>query len=108
MKMSETNPNSEERFRLSDRVLYRAVDDEGVLVHLENGRVMVVNEVALYIVRELDRQAITVSELAESVSCAFEVDAPRARVDVLLFLDQLREEQAIDTLASAGEEPTAG
>lgn len=108
MRISETNISSRERLRLSDRVLYRAVDDEGVLVHLESGRVMVVNEVALYIIRELDRQAMTVSELSESVSRAFEVDTPRARDDVALFLDQLRAEQAIDSLASTGEKPNAG
>ena len=100
--MSEAG--NEETIRLSSRVRYRAVGDEGVLVHLENGRVLVVNEVGLHIVQALGRQAMTVAELAESVVREFEVDAAAARADVAVFLDQLRREHAID----ADGEPAVG
>ena len=96
-----------EKIRLSDRLRYRAVDDEGVLVHLENGRVLVVNEVGLFVVQALGRQAMTVDQLAESVSGAFEVDTGQARVDVEAFLEKLRGEQAVDTLGDADRGPAA-
>ncbi len=99
---------NEETIRLSSRVRYRAVGDEGVLVHLENGRVLVVNEVGLHIVEALGRQAMTVAELAESVVREFEVDVASARADVAVFLDQLRGEQAIDTVGATGEGPAVG
>ena len=86
----------DKKFRLSARIRHRAVEDEGVLVHLENGRVMVVNEVGLYIVKALGQEAMTMTRLAESVAAAFEVDASQARTDVALFLEQLRGEKAID------------
>jgi adenosyl cobinamide kinase/adenosyl cobinamide phosphate guanylyltransferase len=43
-----------EQIRLTSQVRHRAVGDEGVLVHLENGRVLVVNEVGLFIVQQLE------------------------------------------------------
>ncbi len=41
MRIHATN----EQIALTSRLRYRAVGDEGVLVHLDNGRVIVVNEV---------------------------------------------------------------
>lgn len=101
--MPETN--NEEIIRLSGRVRFRAVDDEGVLVHLENGRVLVVNEVGLHIAQALGGQAMTVAELAESVAGTFEVDADQARVDVAAFLDQLRGEQVIESVGPTADGP---
>ena len=98
--------NEETTLRLTSRLRYRAVGDEGVLVHLENARVLVVNEVGLHIVQALGQQALTVAELADAVARAFEVDAAAARADVIAFLDQLRGEQALETGAAA--ESTAG
>lgn len=100
--------NKEEKIRLSDRVRYRAVDDEGVLVHLVNGRVMVVNEVGLHIVRAFGQQAMTVSDLTDAVVREFEVDTTQARADVTAFLDQLRGEDAIDMVGATGNGPMAG
>jgi hypothetical protein len=103
-----TEETIEEAIRLSSRLRYRAVGDEGVLVHLENARVLVVNEAGLYVVQALGRQAMTMSELADSVAREFEVEPEQARADVAAFLDQLRGEQALDTSGGAGAGPTAG
>ena len=46
-----TEQETDEQMRLSTQVRYRSVVDEGVLVHLQNGRVVVVNEVGLHIVK---------------------------------------------------------
>ena len=99
---------NEKTIRLSGRLRYRAVGDEGVLVHLENGRVLVVNEVGLHIVQALGRQAMTPAALADSVVREFEVDAVSARADVAVFLDQLRGEQVIDTTGPSGSGPAVG
>ncbi len=104
--MSETKNN--EKIHLSSRVRFRAVENEGVLVHLENGRVLVVNEVGFYIVETLGRQAMTVAELSGAVAGAFEVDANQARADVAAFLDQLRGEQAIDMVGAPDQGLTMG
>ena len=87
-----------EKVRLSSRVRFRAIGDEGVMVNLESGRVMVVTEVGIFIVETLGRQDMTVIELAAKVAGAFEVDMDRARADVATFLDQLRGEQAIEII----------
>ena len=89
-----------EKIHLSSRVRFRPVGDEGVLVHLENGRVLVVNEVGLYIVETLGRRAMTMEELVDAVAGAFEVEANQALADVGKFLDQLRGEQAIDMVGN--------
>ena len=86
----------EERIKLSSRLRYRTVGDEGVLVHLENGRVLVVNAVGIHCVQALGRQPMTVAELADAVVQEFDVDAAQARADVAAFLDRMRAEQAID------------
>lgn len=86
-----------DRLQLSDRVRYRTVGDEGVLVHLQDGRVLVVSEVGIHCVEALGRGPMTVAELAESVVQSFEVDTDQARADVEAFLDALRAERAIDS-----------
>jgi hypothetical protein len=101
-------PIGENKVRLASRVRFRDVAGQGVLVHLEEGRVLVVNEVGLFIVQALGRQAMTESELAEAVAHAFEVDAARAKSDVALFLDQLRGEKALQTDGGPGGGPTGG
>jgi hypothetical protein len=91
-----TEIKNNERIHLSNRVRFRAFGDEGVLVNLENGRAMVVNEVGIFIVETLGCQDVTVVELAEKVTGAFEVDMNQAKADVAAFLDQLRGEQTIE------------
>jgi len=85
--MAETA--NEQRFRISGRVRHRAVVGEGVLVHLDSGRVLVVSEVGLSLVQRLAEGAMTVTELADAVVREFEVESERARADVEVFLGQL-------------------
>lgn len=98
--------NQKNKVRLSRRVRFRDVAGQGVLVQLEEGRVLVVNEVGLYIVQALSRQAMTESELADAVAQAFEVEAARARSDVAVFLEQLRGEKALQTVDGSEGAPT--
>lgn len=97
-----------EKIHLSSRVRFRTIGDEGVMVHLENGRVMVVTEVGIFIVETLGRQDMTVAELADKVTGAFEVDINQARADVATFLDQLRGEQAIEIINAPAADKSTG
>lgn len=87
-------------YGLSPRVRYRTVGEDGVLVHLENGRVVVVNETGLHIIRQLQQGARTEMELIESMIEEFEVDADRAGADVASFLSELQEERILDQVTS--------
>ena len=101
-------PIQEHKVRLSGRVRFREVAGQGVLVHLDEGRVLVVNDVGLYIIQALVRHAMSESELADAVAQAFEVDAIQAKSDVALFLEQLRGEKALQTTGGPGDRPTEG
>jgi hypothetical protein len=86
---------STETISLIPRVRHRAVGEEGVLVHLDSGRVIVVNEVGHYIVQQLDqpmrREALVAALVAE-----FEVSAEQAEADLDLFLGELGNEQLVE------------
>lgn len=87
---------------LKPRVRHRAVGDEGVVVHLDNGRVLVVNDVGLRIV-ELLGSPISRADLSARLADEFEVTMDRAEADLNRFLEQLDTEQviAIHTAAEA-------
>lgn len=84
--------------RLSPRLRYRKVGNEGVLVHLENARVLVVNEVGVHCVQLLEKQPMSPADLADAVAQEFDVDAQQAHADVVLFLEQLHKEKALDAV----------
>lgn len=83
-----------EQLSLTSQVRYRAVGDEGVLVHLENGRVIVVNEVGLFIVQQLDSPR-TRHELITAMSLEFEVTENQAQSDLEVYLAELDNEQVL-------------
>ncbi len=77
------------------RVRHRAVGEDGVLVHLDSGRVIVVNEVGHYIVQLLD-QPMSRKALAASLVAEFDVSAEQAEADLDLFLGELGNEQLVE------------
>ena len=85
----------DEIISLTSQVRYRAVGEDGVLVHLDNGRVIVVNEVGLHIVQQLDKPR-TRKDLAASIAAEFDVAANQAEADLDQFLAELDEEQVLD------------
>lgn len=80
---------------LTSQVRYRAVGGDGVLVHLENGRVIVVNEVGLFIVQQLDSPR-TSHQLAAAISLEFEVTENQAKSDLEVYLAELDNEQVLE------------
>lgn len=86
-----------ERIRLSSQIRHRAVGEEGVLVHLANGRALVVNEVGLHIVGQLSAPR-TRQELAASIAEAFDVSSEQAAADLETYLAELDAEQVLERL----------
>jgi hypothetical protein len=84
-----------ETISLIPRVRHRAVGEDGVLVHLDSGRVIVVNEVGHYIVQQLE-QPMSREALVEAVVAEFDVSAEQAEKDIDLFLDELGSEQLVE------------
>jgi hypothetical protein len=86
---------SNETIGLTSQVRYRAVGEDGVLVHLENGRVIVVNEVGLRVVQLLDRPR-TRQELAAAIAGEFDVSTEQAEIDIGRFIAELDREQVLN------------
>ncbi len=91
-------PETSTPITLTPRLRYRAVGDEGVLVHLDQGRVTVVNEVGLYIIKML-QQPMSHQALVEAIVTEFEVSPDAAAADLPRFLDELAAEQLLATSA---------
>lgn len=93
---------NKEPVALSSRVRYRAVGEDGVMIHLDNGRVIVVSEVGLYIVKLLDTPK-TRPQLVASIEEEFEVSTDQATIDLDLFLYELEKEQLLEIDSSLRE-----
>ncbi|MFT5609520.1 MAG: hypothetical protein ACI9WC_000205 [Arenicella sp.] len=98
--MSEVSMNSDSlsansKLCLSAQVRHRAVGADGVLVHLQNGRVIVVNEVGLYIVQLLQKP-ISIGAICESISSEFDVTQQQAESDLTKFLSELDQESIVE------------
>ena len=94
-----TEQETDVQVKLSSQVRYRAVVDEGVLVHLQNGRVVVVNEVGLHIVKVLDQahnQSMTRTEMGLAVAMEFDTTHEQAMADLEVYLNELDKEQVIE------------
>jgi len=83
-----------ETLGLSSGVRFRNIDGDGVIVHLENSRVLVVNEVGLHIIQRLDTP-VTREELAASIGEEFDVSDEQAEKDLQVYLDALDREQIL-------------
>lgn len=85
---------------LTSRLRYRAVGAEGVLVHLDSGRVIVVNEVGLFVIQQLSRPR-TRQDLVQALVDEFNVTASQAESDLEYYLVELAAEQVLATPAAA-------
>jgi len=90
-----SQPTSNEQISLTSFIRHRTVDNQGVLVHLDNGRVIVVNEVGLHVIQQL-KTPQTRQTLAQSVCRAFDVDLLQAETDMDLYLAELDKEQILE------------
>ena len=89
--MSDARPTADGLLRAEPRSRFRAVGEDGVLVHLQRGRVSVVNGVGLQIFDWL-QEPRSQDELLDLLCAEFEVDRPRAAIDLEVYLGQLTAE----------------
>jgi hypothetical protein len=80
---------------LKSRVRYRSIGEDGVLVHLDSGRVIVVSDVGLRIIEALDKP-MTHDELSRLISTEFEVDRAQAAIDLEAFCLELDNEEVLE------------
>ncbi len=85
----------DQQISLSSQVRYRAVDSDGVVVHLESGRVIVINEVGLHILQLL-KTPRSRKELVDGIVLEFEVSVEEAEQDLERYLVQLNSEQILE------------
>ncbi len=90
-----TTGDDEIGLALSPRVRWRAVGDEGVLVHLDRGRVLVVNAVGLHLLQRLASRP-TRASLLDSMVDGFECTRDQAQADLDAFLAELESESALE------------
>lgn len=94
--MRESQAN--DHIALVPRLRYRAVGDEGVLIHLDSGRVIVVNEVGLYIIQQL-KEPMTRQSLIDAIVNEFNVVAAEAEQDLEHYLQELEAEHLLQAPA---------
>ncbi|MFT6155983.1 MAG: signal transduction histidine kinase [Neolewinella sp.] len=95
VSMNGNDLSATDKLCLSAQVRHRAVGEDGVLVHLQNGRVIVVNEVGQHIVQLLQNPISTMS-ITESISAKFDVTPQQAESDITKFLAELDQENIFD------------
>ena len=89
---------TDDRLALCPQVRFRAVDQEGVIIHTERGVVIVVNALGLRTL-ELIREQGSRRAVIERLTA--EYDAPEATIvaDLDAFLDQMRAQQLLEAAA---------
>ena len=82
--------------KLSSSVRYRQIDNQGVLVQLGTGRVIVVNQLGLEIVKSLS-SGTTKEKLIETVLQEYGVEYQQAASDIDRYLETLSSEDVLET-----------
>ncbi len=85
---------SNSRVSKNDSVPWRIIEEEAVLVDVERGNVVQLNEVAAFIWSQIDSKR-TAGEITECVYNSFEVNRDRAQKDTLELLNSLLEKNII-------------
>jgi hypothetical protein len=88
-------------------VLGRQIQNEAVIVLASQAKVKVLNEVGARIWALADGSR-TVAEIATSLCAEYEVTEPEARADVLEFVNELVERQALRLMAEPHSPKPAG
>lgn len=83
-----SNEALQQRFRPADNVVFRELEGEAIILHLDSGTYFGLDVVGTSIWRRLERQE-SVGVVVDALVDEFEVDAPRARLDVEQLITQL-------------------
>ena len=86
---------TDDRLTLRPQVRFRAVDQEGVIIHTERGVVIVVNALGLRTL-ELIRERGSRRAVLERLATEYEAPETTIAADLDAFLDQMREQQLLE------------
>jgi hypothetical protein len=82
-------PLTRHRIPLRDpAVIWRALEDELVIVRPASGEIRVLNAVGAFVWRSIDGR-LAIADLASRVSDSFAVSSKQAKVDVEAFVEEL-------------------
>ena len=81
-------------FRVSDRVVYREIDDKIVLINLDSGFYYSLNEVGCFIFTRLLKSK-EVDGILDEIESSFNVSQKEAREDFDGFVESLKKEKII-------------
>ncbi len=92
-------PEIDQAFRKNENFVFRQIDDETILVPIKNnvgdmGSIYNLNEVGAYVWEHLDGEK-TLFDIKNMVAEEFEITPEKAEDDLLVFLSQLEEIEAI-------------
>jgi hypothetical protein len=88
------NSFEKQTLRLNSRVRHRKVGNEGVVVAMHNGNVIIVNEVGAYIVEQL-KEPQSFGCMVSAITSQYEVTAKQAEQDLQAYLVVLNEQQVL-------------
>ena len=88
-----TDPST--RYRLDPHARFRVLDDEGIFILQEAGEVLVVNEVAAFLIDELNRGR-TFGEAVDAITREFDVGGEQARADAASLVGTLIQAGALE------------
>jgi len=72
----------------NNEILWKLIEDKVVLLDMDEGRAITLNEVGSHIWTSLEKEK-TNDELVQDVTSAFDIDEKTARKDTTAFLDDM-------------------
>lgn len=97
-----------------EKVAWRVLDDEAVLIHLENSDYFGLNPAGAWLWSRLSEEPRSVEQIAGLLATRFGIGAAQAAAEAGTFLEQLRRAALLETgpadagAASGSEPPVAG
>lgn len=93
------------RFSRDERISWRVIENQAVLVDPDEGEVLRFNPIGTEIWQDLDGTR-TVDEIIDHIHQIFEVNRKRAQRDVLRFLNKLVRRELVGETSGNGREPS--
>ena len=90
----------QQRVRQADRTASRVIEGKAVVITIDSNRLHVLNPVGSRVWELSDGRSL--SELVDAVVAEFEVERPRAALDVRTFVRELLQMGALEPIAAAG------
>ncbi|MFC1658659.1 PqqD family protein [Candidatus Omnitrophota bacterium] len=86
--------NQEARIIKNDKVPWRIIEDEAILVDVRKGNVIQLNEVGAFIWNQIDGIQ-KICQIVDSICDSFQIDRETAKQDAVEFLSELLKRQII-------------